>query len=267
MSKNYRSIGLLGLAVCVACVGAAHGWTSNSTDRSRGIPASYPSVGNGPLPDRRSDHYYRRTPKSAPSTGRLPVSRPTSQRTTTTSVQPPVQVILPEQLLALLDLAFQRQAEKQISKPLQQNATNMTAVATDEPAGAGSKNNQQSLLALALVRNLVLAVNQANQVNDYGVLWAQLTPEVRKTLSPEQLAVQLASLREQNFDLTDVLVVAPQLNSTTVVVDEVPVLLAQGSFVGMSRKVTFAGEFRRTGNRWLVQNFQIDVPPADQPAQ
>lgn len=266
MSKNFRSIGLLGLALCVAGAGAAHGWTSNSTDRGRGVPASYPSVGNGPLPDRRSDHYHRRIPKSAPSTGRLPTSRPTSQRTTTPTVQPPVQVILPEQLLALLDIAFQRQAEKQISKSPRQNATN-TAAATDEPAATGSKNNQQSLLALALVRNLVLAVNQANQVNDYGVLWAQLTPEVREELSPEQLAVQLASLREQNFDLTDILVVAPQLNSRTVVVDEIPVLLAQGSFVGMSRKVTFAGEFRRAGNRWLVQNFQIDVPPADQPAQ
>jgi len=220
---------------------------------SRGIPASYPSVGNGPVPRENAANYRARPPKAAPSVGQVssPKPRPHRQMTALPApAQPPVQVLLPEQLLGLLDIAFERFDAKQ---------------AEDQSANSHAMTNgmdaEQSLLALALVRNLISSVNQANITKDYSVLWAQMTPPVQAQSTPAGLAAQLKPLRDINFDLTRALVTQPSMQSQLTEVDGVPVLVAQGEFADTARKVTFAGEFQQKQGRWQVQNFRVDVSP------
>jgi hypothetical protein len=223
-----------------------------------GVPASYPSIGTGPVPRDNAANYRARTPKAAPSVGQVSSPNPRPQRQMTAlpaTAQPPVQVILPEQLLGLLDIAFERFDARRAEAP-----------EANGPAIASGVDAEQSLLALALVRNLISSVNQANMTNDYSVLWAQMTRPVQALTSPADMAAQLKPLRDINFDLTETLVAQPSIQSRLTEVDGVPVLVAQGEFPDAARKVSFAGEFQQNQGRWQVQNFRVDVSPLATPA-
>lgn len=220
---------------------------------SNSVPASYPSIGTGPVPRENAANFRAQPPKAAPSVGQVSSPKPRPQRQMTAlpvPAQPPVQVLLPEQLLGLLDIAFERFDAK--------HAEDQSA---NSPAMTTGVDAEQSLLALALVRNLISSVNQANMTNDYSVLWAQMTPPVQALTSPADMAAQLKPLRDINFDLTRTLVAQPSMQSQLTEVDGVPVLVAQGEFPDAARKMTFAGEFQQKQGRWQVQNFRVDVSP------
>lgn len=137
------------------------------------------------------------------------------------------------------------------------------------PAGAGSPSaaESQATVTPVAVAQLVHAtldrVNRANRSGDYRPVHAQLTPAMRKLVTIDEIARALAAFRDNSIDLSPVARIEPEFVSTPVV-DAGGLLQAMGVFQTRPRLVRFKLAYRQVGDAWLLEDFALDTPTAQE---
>ena len=134
-------------------------------------------------------------------------------------------------------------------------------VSTDAKAAAAKPRPAQIDRngALTLIRTAIIALQQANQTNDYRVLYAMSAPGFQKFTPVEKLADNFAGLRNSKFDLSGVAVLDPQLAAQT---DENGVLRLAGYFPSAPMQINFDLQFTPMDNRWRLLGITVTVSPS-----
>jgi hypothetical protein len=116
-----------------------------------------------------------------------------------------------------------------------------------------------------MIRNTVLALNQANQTGNYSVLRDMGTPAFQMTNSQARLAEIFASLRARKLDLSPVMVFNPKLTAPAAL-QEGQVLRLAGHFPTTPEQVHFELAYQHYGDQWLLAGLAVSVaPPGDGP--
>jgi hypothetical protein len=116
-----------------------------------------------------------------------------------------------------------------------------------------------------MIRNTVLALNQANVTGNYSVLRDMGTPAFQMTNSQARLAEIFASLRARKLDLSPIMVFNPKLLSPPAM-QEGQVLKLAGFFPTTPEQVHFELAYQRYGEQWLLAGLAVNVsPPSDGP--
>ncbi len=116
-----------------------------------------------------------------------------------------------------------------------------------------------------MVRNAVVALNQANITGNYSVLREMGTANFQMTNSPARLAEIFATLRAHKIDMTPVMVFNPKF--TTGPALDGQVLHVAGFFPTTPEQVQFDLAYQHMGEQWLLAGISISVTPAIEGAQ
>jgi hypothetical protein len=120
-------------------------------------------------------------------------------------------------------------------------------------------------LAVMMVRNVVTAVNHGNLTGNYTVLRDLGGPAFRERNSAAQLAMIFQRLREQNTDLSPVLVLEPQFSQPPGI-NAAGQLELVGSFPSKPLCVYFRLAFQQVRGGWAIDTVSIGTA-ASQPPQ
>ncbi|MGA7328175.1 MAG: hypothetical protein WBX25_27725 [Rhodomicrobium sp.] len=135
------------------------------------------------------------------------------------------------------------------------------AAAPAAPAAPAIPNDIHLVL---MIRNAVLALNQANWTGNYSVLRDMGTPSFQMTNSSARLAEIFTGIRARKIDLLPILAFNPKLISPPAVQDG-QVLRLTGFFPTSPEQVTFDLAFQRDGERWLLAGIAVNTAPAEGP--
>lgn len=144
------------------------------------------------------------------------------------------------------------------------------AQAPDAKAGAALEVQAQKLpdsfKLNMMIRSTVIAVNQANQTNNYTVLRDLGSPRFKEANSAEKLSKVFEALRKTKFDLAPVLFFTPKLLEPPRT--ENGMLRLAGYFDTVPQRVSFDMLFEDIKGDWLIFGLNIaTVPsPAVQPS-
>jgi hypothetical protein len=115
---------------------------------------------------------------------------------------------------------------------------------------------------ILMIRNAVIALNQANITGNYTVLREMGTANFQMTNSPARLAEVFATLRSRKIDMSPVMVFNPKLTTTPALDGQV--LRLAGYFPTSPEQVQFDLAYQHAGDQWLLGGVAISVaPPAD----
>jgi len=117
-----------------------------------------------------------------------------------------------------------------------------------------------------MIRNTVLALNQANQTGNYSVLRDMGTPAFQMTNSQARLAEIFASLRGRKLDLSPVMVFNPKLLAPPALADG-QVLKLAGFFPTTPEQVHFEIAYQHYSGQWLLAGLAVSVAPPGEGAQ
>ena len=117
-----------------------------------------------------------------------------------------------------------------------------------------------------LVRNTLVAFNQANLTGDYAVLLALAAPDFRKDNTGAKLSEQFASFREQKIDVSAVAVLPPQFVKAPEI-DAEGLLRLVGFFPSQPLQLRFSLAYRVVDGRWCYVGLAVDARPALAQAQ
>jgi hypothetical protein len=130
-----------------------------------------------------------------------------------------------------------------------------------EPAAAVPED----IRIVLMIRNTVLALNQANLTGNYSVLRDMGTPAFQMTNSQARLAEIFATLRARKLDLSPVMVFNPKLLAAPALADG-QVLKLAGFFPTTPEQVHFELAYQHYGERWLLAGLAVSVSaPGDGP--
>jgi hypothetical protein len=116
-----------------------------------------------------------------------------------------------------------------------------------------------------MIRNTVLALNQANLTGNYSVLRDMGTPAFQMTNSQARLGEIFASLRGRKLDLSPVMVFNPKLLAAPALQDG-QVLKLAGFFPTTPEQVHFELAYQHYGEQWLLAGLAVSVsPPGEGP--
>jgi hypothetical protein len=125
----------------------------------------------------------------------------------------------------------------------------------------------QTQVMLALIRGAVLALNQANQTGNYGVLSKMSAPGFRQANSPARLSEIFTALRERDIDLSPVVVIDPGLYAAPAIMGN-GMLRLIGYFPSEPERVNFDLAFQLLEGQWRLfgigLNTSREVPAAAQ---
>ena len=116
-----------------------------------------------------------------------------------------------------------------------------------------------------MIRNAVIALNQANITGNYTVLREMGTANFQMTNTPARLAEVFATLRSRKIDLTPVMVFNPKLTTSPALDGQA--LRLTGYFPTTPEQVQFDLAYQHTGDQWLLAGIAISVTPAGDGAQ
>ncbi len=116
---------------------------------------------------------------------------------------------------------------------------------------------------ILLIRNAVIALNQANVTGNYTVLRDMGTANFQMTNSSARLAEVFATLRSRKLDLSPVMAFTPKLSAPPAL-QEGQVLRLTGFFPTSPEQVQFDLAFQHAGEQWQLAGIALNVaPPAD----
>jgi hypothetical protein len=141
-------------------------------------------------------------------------------------------------------------------------APQFAPAAQAEPAAAMPDDVRMVLM----IRNTVLALNQANQTGNYSVLRDMGTPAFQMTNSQARLAEIFASLRARRLDLSAVMVFNPKLLAPAAL-QEGQVLKLAGYFPTSPEQVHFEVAYQHYGEQWLLAGLAVNVAPLGDTSQ
>lgn len=124
-----------------------------------------------------------------------------------------------------------------------------------------------------LVRTTLVALNQANYTGNYSVLHGLGTPALQAKHSPGQLSAAFANLRNQNVDMSPVLVLSPELTENPTISPQSALRLV-GFVPSRPLQINFAMIFLPLDNRWRIDGLSVSTvqmvaqvqPPTAMPA-
>jgi cell division septation protein DedD len=111
---------------------------------------------------------------------------------------------------------------------------------------------------LVLIRTTLVAVQQANQTDNYSVLYGISAPGFQQANSSQRLSQIFANLRAKNFDLSGIVVLEPQL----LVLPELysnGVMRIAGFFPSVPMQVYFDLQFIPVQGQWRLIGIGVDV--------
>jgi hypothetical protein len=126
-------------------------------------------------------------------------------------------------------------------------ATPTTSPAASPPAARASAVPYDQ--AVALVRGGLIAMQQANDTNDYQVLWRLGAPGFQSANPPDKLAAIFANLR--TYDLNALLVLTPTFTELPAL-DAHGMLVLKGYFPIDRNRLNFMLIYQNVGGRWKL---------------
>jgi hypothetical protein len=112
-----------------------------------------------------------------------------------------------------------------------------------------------------LVRNTLIAFNQANLTGDYAVLLALAAPDFQKNNDRAKLSEQFASFREQKIDVSPVAVLPPQFVQSPAI-DGQGLLRLAGFFPSQPLQLRFSLAYQVVEGRWRYVGLAVDARQA-----
>lgn len=113
---------------------------------------------------------------------------------------------------------------------------------------------------LILVRNAVIALDQANKTNNYSVFHGLGGPMLQQS-SPEKLAQSFASLRDAKVDMQATAVLNPQLIEPATVTKD-GILNMVGLFPSQPLQLRFQIAYQSVAGSWRLGGMNVAVVPA-----
>jgi hypothetical protein len=148
--------------------------------------------------------------------------------------------------------------------PLATNAAapREAASATPPPRAAPIDRNG----VMVLIRTTMVALQQANQTNNYSVLYGISAPGFQSLNPPDRLSQIFANLRGKNFDLSATVVLEPQLTVLPELYSN-NVMRMAGFFPSAPMQVNFDLQFIAVQGQWRIIGMAVDVKPPTPDAQ
>jgi hypothetical protein len=143
-------------------------------------------------------------------------------------------------------------------------ALSLVLLASAEHAALASETKDsrdiQEDLAVAIVRKMLAAIDNANQAENYGVLWGLGSKDFREQVTPEDLSNQFSVLREKKISLLSSLLATPVFTA--------PLKLSANNRLGLAGYVptrpletAFVFRFMWEDEMWRVEEMAIDLTP------
>ena len=143
--------------------------------------------------------------------------------------------------------------------PIIANAAAPTPAATPTPPPRPAPVDRNTVLIL--IRTTLVAVQQANQTDNYSVLYGISAPGFQQANSSQRLSQIFANLRAKNFDLSGVVVLEPQLLALPELYSN-GVMRIAGFFPSVPMQVYFDLQFIPVQGQWRVVAISVDVGSA-----
>ncbi len=124
------------------------------------------------------------------------------------------------------------------------------------PSGPVTMPSAEALVMM--VRGVLAAVNQANFTENYSVLHGMTTPALQERVTVAQFGKAFAGLRQQNLDLSPVLVLAPQFTTAPVLTPQGALRLI-GFFPSRPLQINFAINYRPVDGFWLIEALSVSA--------
>jgi hypothetical protein len=134
------------------------------------------------------------------------------------------------------------------------------AAAPDKPVTAHRPAIAQEQ-ALYLVRSALLTLNDANRSGNYTVLRDLAAPDFQARNSAADLALSFADLRQRNFDLFAVALIAPEFTPEPAF-DASGKLHMAGSFATRPLRIKFDLTFQNVSGQWRLFALAVATPEA-----
>ncbi len=119
---------------------------------------------------------------------------------------------------------------------------------------------------LLMVRNAIIALNQANQTGNYSVLRDMGTPNFQMTNNSARLAEAFATLRARKLDISPIMFFNPKFASPPAIQDG-QVLRITGVFPTTPEQVNFDLAFQLFSDQWMLAGIAVNVAPPGENAQ
>ena len=113
-----------------------------------------------------------------------------------------------------------------------------------------------------MVRGALAAVNQANFTGNYSVLHEMTVPALQTRVSASQFGKAFIGLRQQNLDLSPVLVLAPQFTTAPSLTPQ-GVLRLAGVFPSRPLQINFVIDYRAVDGFWLIEALSVSAVQAN----
>jgi hypothetical protein len=117
-----------------------------------------------------------------------------------------------------------------------------------------------------MVRNAIIALNQANLTGNYSVLRDMGTPNFQITNSSARLAEAFATLRARKLDISPIMFFTPKFASPPSIQDG-QVLRVTGVFPTTPEQVNFDIAFQMFGEQWMLAAIAVNVAPPGENVQ
>jgi hypothetical protein len=133
------------------------------------------------------------------------------------------------------------------------------AAAAAAPAPTAQQDSQRTI-ALILVKNALLAVNQGNLTGNYTVLRDLASPGFREKNSAADLAGIFQAIRQQKVDMSPIVALDPVLNQPRVAADGQIAL--EGYFEAQQLRINFQLIFLKAPtNGWMIHGVSLNAIP------
>lgn len=119
---------------------------------------------------------------------------------------------------------------------------------------------------LLMIRNAIIALNQANLTGNYSVLRDMGTPNFQISNSSARLAEAFAALRSRKIDISPIMFFNPKLLSAPSMQDG-KILRLTGVFPTSPEQVSFDLAFQLYGEQWMLAAIAVNVAPPSENAQ
>jgi hypothetical protein len=114
-----------------------------------------------------------------------------------------------------------------------------------------------------MIRNAIIALNQANITGNYTVLRELGTPAFQVSNSPAKLTEIFATLRARKVDMSPIMFFPPKLVAAPAF-QEGQILRLTGFFPTMPEQVNFDLAYQMFGDQWMLAGIAVNTAPATQ---
>jgi hypothetical protein len=123
-----------------------------------------------------------------------------------------------------------------------------------------AQQDEQRTIAIILVKNALLAVNQGNLTGNYTVLRDLASPGFREKNSAADLAAIFQNIRQQKVDMSPIVALDPVLSQPRVTADGQIAL--EGYFEAQQMRISFQLLFiKAPTNGWMIHGVSLNAVP------